>query len=55
MLKRARQYGKAQLETAEGDRLLAVARDAETNQTAKIMRIVPDAYTAGYNRNDFGF
>ena len=55
MLKRQRQYGKAQLETGEGDRLLAVARDAETNQTAKIMRIVPDAYTAGYNRNDFGF
>jgi len=55
MLKRQRQYGKAQLETVEGDRLLAVARDAETNQTAKIMRIVPDAYTAGYTRNDFGF
>ena len=55
MLKRQRQYGKAQLETGEGDRLLAVARDAETNQTAKIMRIVPDDYTAGYTRNDFGF
>ena len=55
MLKRQRQYGKAQLETGEGDRLLAVARDAETNQTAKIMRIVPDATTVGYTRNDFGF
>ena len=55
MLKRQRQYGKAQLETGEGDRLLAVARDTETNQTARIMRIVPDASTAGYTRNDFGF
>ena len=55
MLKRQRQYGKAQLETGEGDRLLAVARDTETNQTARIMRIVPDDFTAGYTRNDFGF
>jgi len=55
MLKRQRQYGKAQLETGEGDRLLAVARDTETNQTARIMRIVPDDSTVGYTRNDFGF
>ena len=55
MLKRQRQYGKAQLETGEGDRLLAVARDAETNQTAKIMRIIPEDLSGAYTRNDFSF
>ena len=55
MLKRQRQYGKAQLETGEGDRLLAVARDAETNQTAKIMRITPEDLSGAYTRNDFSF
>jgi hypothetical protein len=55
MLKRQRQYGKAQLETGEGDRLLAVARDAETNQTAKVMRITPEDLSGAYTRNDFSF
>jgi hypothetical protein len=55
MLKRQRQYGKAQLETGEGDRLLAVARDAETNQTARVMRITPEDLSGAYTRNDFSF
>ena len=55
MLKRSRQFGKAQLEIQQANGLMQVARDQENNQSAKEVRLIPDAYGMGYTRNDFGF
>ncbi len=55
MLKRSRQFGKAQLEIQQANSLMQVARDQENNQSAKEVRLIPDAYGMGYTRNDFGF
>jgi len=55
MLKRSRQFGKAQLEIQQANGLMQVARDQENNQSAKEVRLIPDVYGMGYTRNDFGF
>ena len=55
MLKRSRQFGKAQLEIQQANSLMQVARDQENNQSAKEVRLIPDVYGMGYTRNDFGF
>ena len=55
MLKRSRQFGKAQLEIQQANALMQVARDQENNQSAKEVRLIPDVYGMGYTRNDFGF
>ena len=55
MLKRSRQFGKAQLEIQQANNLMQVARDQENNQSAKEVRLIPDVYGMGYTRNDFGF
>lgn len=55
MLKRSRQFGKAQLEHQQANALMQVARDQENNQSAKEVRLIPDVYGMGYTRNDFGF
>ena len=55
MLKRSRQFGKAQLEIQQASSLMQVARDQENNQSAKEVRLIPDVYGMGYTRNDFGF
>ena len=55
MLKRSRQFGKAQLEIQQANALMQVARDQENNQSAKQVRLIPDVYGMGYTRNDFGF
>ena len=55
MLKRSRQFGKAQLEHQQANALMQVARDQENNQSAKQTRLIPDVYGMGYSRNDFGF
>jgi hypothetical protein len=55
MLKRSRQFGKAQVEIQQANSLMQVARDQENNQSAKEVRLIPDVYGMGYTRNDFGF
>jgi hypothetical protein len=55
MLKRSRQFGKAQLEIQQANSLMQVVRDQENNQSAKETRLIPDAYGMGYSRDDFGF
>jgi len=55
MLKRSRQFGKAQLEIQQANSLMQVARDQENNQSAKEVRLIPDVFGMGYTRNDFGF
>jgi hypothetical protein len=55
MLKRSRQFGKAQLEIQQANGLMQVARDQENNQSAKEVRLIPDVFGMGYTRNDFGF
>ena len=55
MLKRSRQFGKAQAEIQQANALMQVARDQENNQSAKETRLIPDVYGMGYSRDDLGF
>jgi hypothetical protein len=52
MLERQRQYAKAQLKAQEAAALLAIMRDGEKNQSARITRIIPyveaDAFDVGF-------
>jgi hypothetical protein len=55
MLKRSRQFGKAQVEIQQANALMQVARDQENNQSAKQVRLIPDVFGMGYDRDDLGF
>jgi len=55
MLERSRQYAKAQAKVVEGMELLKLAKDQETNQSAKVSQVCPEVALQPGSVDDFGW